>query len=452
MNIWIKRSLGTAVVAGGLLFAGAAVASACNCTGSSTSSLGTSLSAPVEIGGAHVGIQRDKSRTQDSSATRTGTDGKSTSTKRSSTSSKDSIALDTGKISADPAATLRREKAPSKKRTGQQNRTDASSSRTSGAVAAPVRVGGATLSVERAKHAEDYSSSISNGSDGTQASEYRRTTEDKKTAARLGTGDLTVKPQASIEKADTARTGQLRAESSESTKDLRAAAPITFGGIDAGLATERTSTQRTGDCTIDENGHRMGATSTRQSRQLGGGISVGRLSAKPAAVLQDGRSGTGDGNSSSASAVQLSSPFSFDGVGAGLSATRESSRWTSSTVIGDKGTTHCEQLEQSAKGLALGGASGPISGAPSLGLADERAEGSNGSNCCCDCTSNEPAVSTVASYLLPTLDRGLTLASDVGGAGEAASSSLITNGEAALTRIGSGALVPGLPYGGSCND
>lgn len=467
MNIWIKRSLGTVAVTGGLLFAGAAAANAddgsalldgltgthatqdsgSSSSESSSSSKG-SASAPISIGGIDAGTKSESSSSSSSSSETTDGD---RSTKESSSSQKSSArenGLSTEGITLDPQASSAQEQASKDSSVRSGDRDDAassaeSSSSTEGSASAPVRIGGLQLSSESQDTASDARQSETR--DGDRAvSESEESSSSSKNATDFGIGALELDPQAAFREAGSASSSELgddlRDEASSSASAGAAALPVRFEGISFSNDTEDERADRSADAVVD--GDRGVANEERSSSSdststafegLGFGFA-------PQGAFEDersdeslrlgGRDGIRDEASSSASSVEGAAPFSFDGLtGSTRGTSDEATAVERIAVDGDRSTRELtESSESTENGFAASG--GAFEGRPTFGF--ERTEDTV-SSALGDAVRGESTSSTAGSYTFPFDSEGITAVFDSIRATNEASLSQARDGDRSTT-------------------
>ncbi|MFI5734346.1 hypothetical protein ACIA49_29795 [Kribbella sp. NPDC051587] len=382
MNVWVKRSLSTAAVAGGLFFAGAAAAHADTGTAHDEGLLGGKASAPIEIGSIDLGVQSSSSSSHSSTVSHTGKQGTTTSTKQSTKSTKDSIGLSTGKITADPAATL---KSVTRSTT---HRSDGAvsgkqSQHTQGSVQAPVSIGGVKLTGQHEETSTSAEKVTRSDKHGTSVSE-RRTVRGSKTGGSLETGSITLNPNGSLDTRQVAGgSADRRGNSSifsHSATDAAGSLPISFGGLKAQGWSDTYSLDYSKQKSTGKHGSRTEERSDERATHTGAGVEVGRLVADPQAELSDRRSFLGQTDrhgrytliSDQATTGSLSAPFRFDGV-SGFVTSQQASRTVRATEVANQHRTVRKIVtDESASSQTIAGHSGAVTGDPSLDFADHR--------------------------------------------------------------------------------
>jgi hypothetical protein len=226
MHTWIKRSLGVAAVAGGLVLAGAATAHADD--GSQPSHHPTSLAAPVEIDRVSLGLGRES---HEQSRGRTGcgcSGGDSATTERSG------LEVEVGRTTLDPVATL-----------GGSNRSHDRGAK----VEAPVDV-------------EKVTAGLGSTEERTSTGSRSGSTTTRETASGLG---------AQVDDVDADPAVRLGGD-----RGLEVEVPVDVEKVTAGLGSRETSTT-TG-------GHTPPGTTTEHT-ESGLGLDVGQLTTHPAVDL-----------------------------------------------------------------------------------------------------------------------------------------------------------------------
>ncbi|TCJ00878.1 hypothetical protein [Aeromicrobium sp. IC_218] len=350
MHTWIKRSLGVAAVAGGLMLAGAATAHADD---GSQPSHRTSLSAPVSIGTIDVGLGRES---HERSTGRTGCGCSGSGDSRSSERS--GLEVEVGRTTLDPVATLGGSggshhgergatvKAPVdvEKVTAGLGSTEERSRSHSGSTT--TRESASGLGVDVREVAADPAATLG----GDRGLEVAAPVDVEKVAAGLG------RQESSTTTGTPGHTGGTTAEHSESGLGLDVGeltthpvvdlddtthdtdsnplidVPLDLDGIELGLGTRDSST------TTGAPGH-TGGTTTEHS-ESGLGLDVGELTTHPVVDLADTTHDT-DSN------PLIDVPLDLDGIELGL-GTRESS-----TTTGTPGHTGGTTTEHSEAGLGL---------------------------------------------------------------------------------------------------
>lgn len=453
MNIWIKRSLGTVAVTGGLLFAGATAANAddagsslidgltgshaqahdSSSTGSgsesssseSSSSSRGSASAPIEVGGLDVGTRSESSSSTSSSSESTDGD---RSAKESSSSQKSSThenGLSTEGIELDPQAAFGQEQASkdSDVRTGDRDGSadsSESSSATGASASAPIRVGGIDLTSASQEAASDARASVAR--DGDRAvSESEESSSSNKNATDLGIGAIELDPQAAFRDARSSSSSNLggsdgiRDAASSSASAGAASLPIRFEGISFSNDSEREQADRRAQAAVDgdrgvasEEGSSSTDTTSTALEGLGFGFAPqGAFETErteESSRLGD-RDGIRDDASSSSSSVEGAAPFSFEGLAGSFLGTFERATTDERvSVDGDRSTREVDEASMTTEnGFAASG--GAFDGKPTFGF--QRSEDSV-SSAVGDAVRGESTSSTSGRYAFPFDSEGIT--------------------------------------------
>ncbi|MGC4937403.1 hypothetical protein [Kribbella sp. DT2] len=382
MNVWIKRSLSTAAVAGGLFIAGAAVAQASTETGHADNSGSASLSSPLEIGSIGLGLQSESSSKHSSTVTKTGKHGTATTTKESASGRKDALGLSTGKISIDPSATLKSVTKSSGHKSDESVKGSAKQ-HTSGSIKAPISIGGAQLTTEHEDWSATSKKTVVKGKHGTSTSEQSKE-HASKTGTSVGVGELKVNPQGSFDshKSIAGWFGEDGAGvvGAKAGSTVKGSSPISFGGVTAKTSHQEASTAHRAETVTTKRGTWTEEHSSEQISSTDAGLAVGRFTADPKAVLTDRRGGffATDGDdkvvagSTSKTTGKLAAPFHFDGVSGFVSQAQASKTSDSKAFENEHGSVSKTVTKESASHQAIAGKSGAISGRPSLSLVDQR--------------------------------------------------------------------------------
>ncbi|MEV6284062.1 hypothetical protein [Kribbella sp. NPDC051770] len=382
MNIWVKRSLSTAAVAGGLFFAGSLAAQASTETGAAEANDSASLSSPLEIGSVGLGLSSESSSKHSSTVTHTDRRGTATTTKTSESGRKDTVGLKTGKVSVNPSATLK----SVTKAVGQKSEHGAKGSvqqHSSGSVKSPISIGGTELTTEHENWSATSKKTTISGKKGSVTSEESKE-QASKTSTSVGVGELKVDPQGSFDshKSVTGWFGEDGAGlvGSDSKTVTEGSSPISFGGLTAHTSQQQAAT-----------GHRKQTVTTRRGtwteehsdEQISGteaGLNVGQFVADPKAIVIDRRRSifATDGEdsvvglNSSDTSGKLAAPFHFDGVSGFVSQAQASKTSDSKSFENEHGSVTKTVTKESASHQAIAGKSGAISGKPSLAFLDRR--------------------------------------------------------------------------------
>ena len=411
MNIWIKRSLSTAAITGGLIVGGAAAASASDALGTdpssseqqSSSSSESSFGAPLEIGGLTLGSSSESSSSSTESSTQTDGDRSTTSTDTTSDSSKNHGSITTEPIRVDLQGALSQQDASrsANQSTGSSGSTGSNgtgsssseqSSESSGEVKAPISIGG--LTVENGDESTSATRSERTAEDGDRStSSLSESSEAQQGSSSFGIGALELDPQAAFGETSASSSDRLggrdgidesaQSSSSESSASL----PISFEGITASNERERESAAR--EASEVRDGDRFASSDQRsherdhtRSEAEGGGFSFAPgFSSENAQARESSRLGDEDGlrdsASSSASHVEGEAPFSFDGFSfEDQAASERATHDERAAGSGDREVREVTQ-EASASERSTSVEGGAFEGHPSFGSSQERAEESS---------------------------------------------------------------------------
>lgn len=351
MNTWIKRSLGTAAVAGGLLLGGAAMASADDGSSASQNAAGSSFSSPIRIGGIDLGATSSSSSSSSVTETRTDRDGSSeSSTRESKDSSKNSVGLSTGDITADPSAAISSITKSATSRDSDADESSSSSSSEGEATAkAPVSLGNLNLNGSNEQASSEKEKVTRTDEDGDTRTSESESANASKTDYSFGIGELTADPMGSLSGArsdaltrdDEDVTGASTSEAAGSFSS-----PLSFEGITGSFSDERASMDARRDTVTDEDGTRSGATREARASKTTGGFDTGSFAADPMGRFSTLRSDVFStenrdetaGRSTSTSAFDLSAPYSASG-GSGFFSREDASATERETVRSDEDGT-----------------------------------------------------------------------------------------------------------------
>ncbi len=379
MNTWIKRSLGTAAVAGGLLLGGAAMASADEGSSASDNAADSSFSSPIRIGGIDLGATSSSSSSSSVTETRTDRDGSSESTMRESKdSSKNSVGLSTGDLTADPSAAISSITQSATSRDSDADESSSSSSTEGKATAkAPVSIGGLGLTGSNEQASSDQQKVTRTDEDGDTRTSESESADASKTGYSFGLGELTADPMGSLSGArsdaltrdDEDVTGASTSEAAGSFSS-----PLSFEGITGAFSDERASMDARRDTVTDEDGTRSEATREARASKTAGGFDTGSFTADPMgtfgatrsdAFSTEDRDETGT-RSTSTSVFDLAVPYSASG-GSGFFSREDASATERETMVSDEdGTlTRTERNEDAnafGQGFGFDGAEGDLLG------------------------------------------------------------------------------------------
>ncbi|QIM22643.1 hypothetical protein G7075_18365 [Phycicoccus sp. HDW14] len=351
MNTWIKRSLGTAAVAGGLLLGGAAMASADDGSSASQHAADSSVSSPIRLGGIDLGATSSSSKSSSVTETRTDRDGSSeSSTRASKDSSKNSVGLSTGDITADPSAAISSITKSATSRDSDADTSRSSSSSEGRATAkAPVSIGGLNLTGSNEQASSGREKVTRTDEDGDTRTSESESAKASKTGYSFGIGELTADPMGSLSGArsdaltrdDEDVTGASTSEAAGSFSS-----PLSFEGITGSFSDERASTDARRDTVTDEDGTRSQATREARASKTTGGFDTGSFAADPNGAFRTVRSDafstrdrdeTAD-RSTSTSVFDLAAPYSASG-GSGFFSREDASATERETMVSDEDGT-----------------------------------------------------------------------------------------------------------------
>ena len=378
MNTWIKRSLGTAAVAGGLLLGGAAMASADDGSIASQNATASSVSSPITIGGIDLG----------------------TTSSHSSSSSVTESRTDRGRLLAvDDAAVEQRLEAVDEDLHGCHHRRPgghpvvddplrlvarrrgpgSSSSSQAGTVTgkAPISIDGLGISGSNEQSSADKESTTRTDRDGTTRTSERESADASKTDYALGVGRLTADPMGTLTSSRSdAATRDDQDASSTSTSEAAGSfsSPLSFEGITGSFSDERASMDARRDTVTDEDGTRSEAVRTADASRTTGGFDTGSFTADPMGAFSTTRSdafSTEDrdasaNRSASTSMVDLASPYRASGGSAFVQRYTASAAKRESMVADEDGTlTRTERTEDAdsfGQTFGFGGSEGDLLG------------------------------------------------------------------------------------------
>lgn len=432
MNIWIKRSLSTVAITGGIVFAGAAAANAADDghditsqhSESSSSSKGPA-SAPIELGGLDIGTSSESSTSSSSSSSSSDGDRSVEQSSSSEDSSSNESGLSTGGISLDPQAAFSQEKQSESSNvdagsTDSRNSSSSSTSESEASASAPIHVGGIELTTQSQKDSADESSSKAQDGDR-GVSESSESSSSSNNGSSVGVGALDIDPQALLGQKSATSSERLgdedgireSASSSESTGE--AALPVSFGGISIGTESESEKAQRDTDAVVD--GDRSSARDVQSSSKDSSAASLEGLgfgfapafgfvqeSAQESSSL-GGSDGIRDTASSSASSATGEAPFHFDGLAGSLVQTSEAAgRSEQVAVDGDRSVRDVtEQSSSAADGFAARG--GAFEGHPSFGLEQTSQDATSRVG---DLVRTETSSTSKGEYAFPFTSEGIS--------------------------------------------
>lgn len=360
MNTWIKRSLATVAVAGGLVIGGAAAASADDASSTQQNDATSSFSSPIELGGISLGGTTESSSSSSVTETRTDDEGnRSSQTRTSQDASKNQFGIETGKITADPAGTV---SSMTKSAQSSDDDTDrsASSSSQEGTVTgkAPISIGGLNVTGANERSSADSERTSTTDEDGETRTSERESAEQSATGGSFGVGELSLDPAGTLsgERSDsfTRDDEDVEGELSQAASGAFSS-PFAFEGITGSFSDERASMDARRDTVTDEDGTRSEAVRNADASRTEAGFDTGAFAADPmgsfAAAREDVFSSEDEGDelfnrSESDSAFDLSAPFSYTGGEGDFSREDASATERETRVSDEDGTfTRVERTE-----------------------------------------------------------------------------------------------------------
>lgn len=389
MKIWMKRSLGVAGLAGGLWLAGSVAAMADDQESvEQESSTESSIAAPLELGGISLGVETENHSSEEQSSSHTDSNGDTTETASSEESSSQSdLGIDVGEISVDPAALLDTESWSSSDEAGATDSAESSQS-TDAAVEAPVSVGGVTVTGTQSQESStEESASVTTDEGSISTSES--TSESSATGGVLDIGQLDIDPAAALSddrQSESTSTGSTDSAASSSDTSLEASSPISFEGVAAAVADERSTERETETTVTDSEGTATSSETVSESSSNAVGVEGLDLAADPAAGLWNstdsaatqagGNNGIDTSTSESETALGAAAPFHIGGLTAAGESATTSERLTTSTVTDDEGSASSTEHVWDATRTAFVGQTGDITGQPWVWLTDVRSDDS----------------------------------------------------------------------------
>lgn len=392
MNIWIKRSLGTIAVTGGIVLAGAAAAQADDIDGQSSSNDSQgSFSAPISIGGLDIGSSSERSSSSTEETTVTDGDRSiSETTERSSASSNDSR-LSTDGISIDPAAAFSRSSESDRSSTGSGSTgIDGSSSQSeqSASASAPITIGSLDFSQQDARQSDERAERTVVDGDRS-SSEVSERSDESQSSTSFGTGSISLDPAALLEGSssqDSSRLGRDVAEDSSSSASSGAASlPISIEGFtfsrEAASASQQAGRSELVDGDRSVVTERSSARADESATSFGGGgldiapaLSFGTEQAR-----EDSRLGRDlqESSSDSRASVAGSLPIAFDGFsGAFGSSQARADREDVTSVDGDRSSRQVSETASLVE-RATAFEGGAFSTVPAFGLDTDQQQASD---------------------------------------------------------------------------
>ncbi|WP_156253322.1 hypothetical protein [Pseudactinotalea terrae] len=392
MKIWMKRSLGMAGLASGLWLAGSMAAYADDTESvEQDSSTESSFGAPLELGGLSLGVETESSSSEQQSTSHTDDNGDVTETESAEESSSQSdLGIDVGEITADPAALLDTESWTSSEEAGDSEAAESSQSTDAG-VEAPVSVGGVSVTgTQSSESSSEESATTTTDEDSTTTSES--TSESSTTGGVLDVGQLDIDPAAALsddrESESTSTGDEDGAESTEASSEtsVQASSPISFEGITAAVADERSSERETETTVTDDEGTATTSESLSESSSNAVGVQGLDLAADPAAGLWNstdsaatqagGVDGVEESASGSETGLEAMAPFHIGGLTTSGESATTSERLTTSSVTDEDGTATSTEHVWDATRTAFLGQTGDVTGQPWLALTDARTDSS----------------------------------------------------------------------------
>lgn len=437
MNIWIKRSLSTAALTGGLLLAGAAAASADGSHHESESENSSSISSPIEIGSIDLGL--NSSHESSHTSERTSTDGDRTVTESTSSQTADeqSTGLSTGNISIDPAATIDAVTQSTDRSDRGGGSASSSSSESSGSASAPIHIEGVELRHDSTSERSD--SSTRTATDGDRSSTEERSSDTRtERSASLGTGSLDLDPQLDVERSDARSSDRFGStfdeRSQSSSNELNASAPIEFGGLHGDFASETERSTEEARTVVDGDRSVSESTSTHEHTSTDAGFRGGDFAIEPGLAVSDERASARDAlvrdvvseDRSSASAIDAGAPFHFGGFEGWAATENTTLRDDQRTVVDGDRAVHHRDAQLTHTQNAVRGSTGQLSGAPEFGFARSDASTSDRVG---SLRTGERHSATRGSAEAPFDYSGAALAADSVGHTERLSESVVIDGE-----------------------
>ncbi|WP_163572246.1 hypothetical protein [Fodinicola feengrottensis] len=244
MNVWITRGLFTAGITGGLILGGAVAANAATASPIGLDKLGASqqqsdhtggatASAPISLGGAHLGATTNSGSTSTSSATHTSKGKKTTVTAYRASSSSQQLGLNVRPITIDPAA-IAGAHSQYQQMQGGRHSAVAGSSESTVAGQAPISIGGLDLT--------DTTQNSSSSGDSRQSTDRRgdtQTSTSRQTSANsssygLGLAPITADPSGVVTNASdfaASQHGRHSSATGTSSTDGEFSSPLSIGGL-----------------------------------------------------------------------------------------------------------------------------------------------------------------------------------------------------------------------------
>lgn len=398
MNIWIKRSLTTVAVSGGLVLAGAATAHADEQRDSSNQT-DSSLSVPIEIGGLSLGSSSESSSS--SSSTNETRDGDRSTTQHDSSEQRsasgggievDPSRIDLGGMLSSSGSSQEESRGGDRGR-GESSQSSQSQSQSEGSVSAPVELGGVKVHGHQADESRQESSSSAQDGDRTHE-EHRASSDSSRSEGGLDTGGIALDPRAALgssqQQSDSSlggRDGIAESDSSSHTEGSLAA-PIVLEGISGWFTADGTSSQegRTHSTDGDRSSSSEHASTDHRSTDTrfgGGGLALhphGSFSQhqSDSEASVGGTDGVRESDSASSTAFAGGTPYVFEGIWGDLVTTEEStSTETHAAADGDREVSSTES-ESSQQDTRVSGHSGQAAGDPTLGFLTEQSDSSSG--------------------------------------------------------------------------
>jgi hypothetical protein len=384
MNIWIRRSLAATAVAGGLVVAGAAAATADESDSSRTSQ--SSYSAPVEIGGASAGVEREQSNTDQQQAGSTG-DGEAAHTEESSSDSRrDAYAVQTDDARAEPTLQLSDSSDSSSESTGDGaiEKSEQHSDREADA-SSPVHVGGATATAEQEQNSQESSSARSADEDGTRSSSSA-SNESSHEQSTVGTGDVDAEPRAAVSdsrSSDSERVGGdngIEQDESSSQTEADAEAPYSVDGAETHLVQDERSSESSTATSSDEDGTRSSRQSSQDASHTESWTHVGEAGGHPAAAFDNQQESSSErvgddieqSESSRSTDTDASAPTWADGAETGLVRSDSTASESQASSTDEDGARSTWQRDRSESASMLTGSTREVEATPAAAFSDRR--------------------------------------------------------------------------------
>lgn len=343
-SIYLKRTLGVAGVTGGLLLVGAGVALAddagtTDAFGLTQGSGEAGVEAPISLGGLSIGLSSTSSQQSGGTTTTTTDEGTSTSTHEDASSTTSDLGIDVGAITVDPMAALAGS-GSAQGATGSDEGAGATSGAGTAGVAAPVSVGGVSVTGSTTTQDASAQESTVTDADGASATQGSTSTSESTTTGTLGLGETTLDPAAVLD--GTAWAAGAGDEddvtgTSGATGSADLSSPVNLGGLTAGFTDERSGTDEAWTMRTDSDGDATWSRTERAHESATtAGVSTGEITADPAAWLSGSTEQAVSGDDRDGSLLGgtegdlgVAAPVTFGGADAWVADER--STWSSAT-------------------------------------------------------------------------------------------------------------------------